>query len=205
MRYMSFLIVFSLFPGTSKASDLMCGDELDALTGGRAGRVILNTIIDESPSSLTRSVLILAAIESGFDPEARSNRSAFGLLQVTLPAAQDVQTITKRMQKIALNKVLSTEYSHYVNEWIQYCDLPEPTEKVLMNPKWSVRYGSCYLQHLLEISDGNLIKALAGYNGGFRQRALLVQQRQIHTETANYITKFHFLKSLATNCKENAI
>lgn len=186
------------------ANEYHCGQQLLQATGIKAAQQTVDTIIQESPITDSHNVLILAAIESAFRPDARSNKGAYGLMQVTLPAAQQVQIITQRYKKLARNLVLSPQYVYYVKDWLQHCDLPTPSEKTLLNPRWSVRYGSCYLQYLLRESGGNLPQALAGYNGGFAQAAKMERHQNIHVETANYIAKFYFLRALATSCQQGS-
>jgi soluble lytic murein transglycosylase len=85
---------------------------------------------------------LLAAViyqESKFDPDARSQSGAIGLMQLTPTTARGI--------------ALRTGGSRF--------ELSD-----LYDPELNVRYGSWYLRHLLDRYDGDLRKALAAYNGG---------------------------------------
>ncbi|HEX7184418.1 MAG TPA: transglycosylase SLT domain-containing protein [Thermoanaerobaculia bacterium] len=76
--------------------------------------------------------------ESGFDPSAQSWAGARGLMQLMPGTAR---------------------------EWAGKVGLTYSHEK-LSDPDYNVRVGTTYLSHVLDLFDGNLELALAGYNGG---------------------------------------
>jgi len=76
--------------------------------------------------------------ESDFDPRAVSPVGARGLMQLMPPTAREVA-------------------SHLGEPW---------SPQRLTDPAYSVLLGSVYFRHVLEMFDGNLELALAGYNGG---------------------------------------
>lgn len=85
---------------------------------------------------------LLAAViyqESKFDPEARSEAGAIGLMQLQPETARGIALRTG-----------GTEF--------ELADL--------YDPELNVRYGAWYLRHLLDTFDGDLELALAAYNGG---------------------------------------
>ncbi len=84
--------------------------------------------------------LIAAVIqeESGFSDQT-SSAGARGLMQITHATADTIETLSG-------------------GETFVYEDLA--------NPELNIRYGSFYLNHLLDRFDGNVVAALAGYNGG---------------------------------------
>ena len=76
--------------------------------------------------------------ESGFSDQT-SSAGARGLMQITHATADTIETLSG-------------------GETFVYEDLS--------NPELNIRYGSFYLNHLLDRFDGNVVAALAGYNGG---------------------------------------
>ena len=76
--------------------------------------------------------------ESAFEPTAGSHAGALGLTQVIAPTGQAIAD-----------------------------DLGEPFElEALFDPATSLRYGAHYLTTQIDNFDGNVLAALAGYNGG---------------------------------------
>ena len=85
--------------------------------------------------------LVTAVIkaESNFNTYARSNKDAFGLMQITKETA----------------------------EWISgKLSAPEMTEN-LSEPETNIRMGCFYLDYLMKMYDGNVKNALCAYNAGF--------------------------------------
>lgn len=84
--------------------------------------------------------LIAAVIdeESGFT-DTTSSAGARGLMQITRDTADTIETLSG-------------------GQTFVYDDLA--------NPDLNIRYGTFYLNHLLDRFDGNVVAALAGYNGG---------------------------------------
>ena len=84
---------------------------------------------------------LIAAIidqESGFT-DTTSSAGARGLMQITRDTADTIETLSG-------------------GQTFVYDDLA--------NPDLNIRYGTFYLNHLLDRFDGNVVAALAGYNGG---------------------------------------
>jgi soluble lytic murein transglycosylase len=84
-------------------------------------------------------VLALTRQESLFDPRALSSASAYGLMQL-LPA-----TATMTAKETGL---------------------PPPSTDALYEPDVNLALGTEHLRQLLDLYDGNLVKALAAYNAG---------------------------------------
>jgi peptidoglycan lytic transglycosylase len=84
--------------------------------------------------------LIAAVIdeESGFSDQT-SSAGARGLMQITQDTADTIETLSG-------------------GQTFVYDDLA--------NPDLNIRYGTFYLNHLLDRFSGNAVAALAGYNGG---------------------------------------
>ena len=84
---------------------------------------------------------LIAAIidqESGFT-DTTSSAGARGLMQITRDTADTIETLSG-------------------GQTFVYDDLA--------NPDLNIRYGTFYLNHLLDRFDGNVVAALAGYNAG---------------------------------------
>lgn len=100
-------------------------------------------------------------VESRFNKQARSERDAIGLMQMTLPAVQDAVT---------------------------HCNLrPIGDMDHLYDSATNIRYGSCYLRKVLQDVDGDWTRALIVYNGGYKQLQRYDKGDTIVTETANYV------------------
>jgi len=86
------------------------------------------------------AALIAAVInqESGFGDET-SHAGARGLMQITPDTADTIETLSG-------------------GETFVYDDLS--------NPDLNIRYGTFFLRHLLDRFEGNVVAALAAYNGG---------------------------------------
>lgn len=86
-------------------------------------------------------LLLLAVMrqESAFDPEARSAADARGLLQLLPATASRISART---------------------------DGRDVTPQLLFTPAINVKLGAAYFKSLLDRFDGNVIKAIAAYNGG---------------------------------------
>lgn len=101
--------------------------------------------------------------ESGFRPEVISSQEAAGLMQVTEVAMKDT---------------------------VDHCGLPEVSMDLLLSSqKKNVKYGTCYLNHMLQYTGGSWTRTLIIYNGGYRQLARYDRGESIATETANYVLK----------------
>jgi len=98
--------------------------------------IVANAAEQSVPAELIAAVI---RVESGFDPEAVSHRSAVGLMQLTPETAA---WMGKRL------------------------GLPLPDTLDLYNPETSIYMGTAYLAYLIDLFDGNLELALAAYNGG---------------------------------------
>ena len=91
--------------------------------------------------------LVLAVIrqESAFEPRAKSRAGARGLMQVMPRTGRELA---------------------------RHMGLPWSTAR-LVEPEFNIRLGTTYLRQVLEMFNGNLDLALAGYNGGpFRVKRL---------------------------------
>lgn len=116
---------------------------------------------------------LLAAViesESKFDPNARSNAGAIGLMQLTPATAKGIA---------------------------QYTGGSRFRISDLTNPDINIRYGAWYLGHLLE-KYGNERLALAAYNAG-QQNVDRWQSEHVgiqFDETRDYVAKVERLKKI---------
>lgn len=137
------------------------------------------------------TLMVLGAIESGYDADARSQAGALGLMQVTQTAAWEVWLESRRRRG---DKV-----------WARFCGtLPEPTEELLIDVRHNIRFGACYWRLVSEQMAGNLALALAAYNGGYRQTERLQAGKRIATETAQYISKYMYITERSPSCKRSS-
>lgn len=85
------------------------------------------------------TLFAVVKVESYFDPRARSPKGALGLMQL-MPTTAD---------------------------WVvEQLGRPQVSEEELLDPQLNLYIGAWYLAHLIDEFEGNLIVALAAYNGG---------------------------------------
>lgn len=110
-------------------------------------------------------MLSVIYVESRFRKEAKSHADAYGLMQMTAAAAEAAQS---------------------------KCNLrPLPTMDHLFDSVTNIKYGSCYLKMMLDEAEGDWIRALILYNGGYRQLTRYDRGENIANETANYVIQVH--------------
>ena len=121
---------------------------------------------------------VLVAIESGFNPAIKSAAGAIGLAQIMPKYARDFGKLCG----------------------VSNFDSKEDIYDVEIN----LTLGACLYRELLGNFDGNNALALVAYNSGAKSRAIseLSELRNItNIETANYVTKFSYVKHLVSNEK----
>lgn len=119
-------------------------------------------IISQDPS-FVKLVYAVIYVESRFNPTARSHKDAYGLMQMTEPAVIDAA---------------------------KHCSLrPIPDMDHLFDVKTNIQYGSCYLRKLLDETDGDTVRALVAYNGGYKALTVYDREGNLNQETANYVLK----------------
>lgn len=158
-----------------------CGMRLQIAVGARVDVELVRMIMHESVSKdnmFQRLLLCLVAVESAFQPDAVSRAQATGLTQTTLIARLEVDR--KWTGSVRPNMNVST------------------TEPILPIGK-DVYFGSAYLALCLTWFEGNYPMALACYNGGPTQAKKLRANRQMCTETANYVSRIW--KLYEAHCK----
>jgi soluble lytic murein transglycosylase len=109
--------------------------------------------------------------ESKFNPEARSNAGAVGLMQLTPATAKGIA---------------------------QYTGGSRFRLSDLTNPDINIRYGAWYLGHLLDRYHGDERLALAAYNAG-EERVDGWQSEHVgiqFSETRDYVSKVERLKKI---------
>lgn len=106
--------------------------------------------------------LAVVYVESRFVSNTKSDRDAYGLMQVTEDAVADLAAPAN-------------------------CALPRIPMDLLYDPVTNIRYGTCYLRKALREVDGDWTRALIVYNGGYRQLLRYDSGKAIAGETANYI------------------
>jgi hypothetical protein len=114
--------------------------------------------------------VLLVAIESKFNPKAKSTVGAIGLAQV--------------MPK-------------YAQEFATACGLGELETGDLEYPAVNLKVGACQFQRLLETHNGSIPLALAGFNSGMHSPTVkrLAGLAAGNPETDSYIAKFAVLRA----------
>jgi len=122
---------------------------------------------DYIKQSLGYSVLTaqVAALESGFNPDAVSHADARGLMQLTPIAVKDIY------DRIHCNQ-----------------DIPTQKDFDYFNPDHSLAVGFCYLEHLLQLNSGNVWATLISYNAGMSYRH--VSWNKLPKETQQYLIRY---------------
>jgi hypothetical protein len=114
-------------------------------------------------SEFVKLVYAVVYVESKFNPEAKSDKEAYGLMQMTSAAVIDAS---------------------------KHCSLrPIPDMNHLFDAKTNIQYGSCYLRKLLDETDGDTVRALVAYNGGYKALTVYDREGNLNQETANYVLK----------------
>jgi membrane-bound lytic murein transglycosylase MltF len=124
--------------------------------------------------------VVMVAIESKFDENARSPAGAIGLTQV-MP--------------------------QYAREFGKNCGLNELKDSDLIYPDINLVLGACRFRELLEAFNGQPVPALVAYNAGLASNQLKQLQglRNIsNEETSNYVVRWTYLKDLAEAEKARA-
>jgi len=117
------------------------------------------------------------AIESKFNPKARSSVGATGMSQL-MP--------------------------QYAKSFAKMCGITDYHPSDLNDIELNITYGACFFRTLLENQgvNGNIAAALVGYNAGTQSNSLKQLQRLINisnTETVNYIARFTYVSESAKN------
>lgn len=112
----------------------------------------------------------VAYVESSFRSAAMSTANARGLMQLTFVAVVDA------MEHCGLSALDSIDRLH--------------------DNATNVRYGTCYLRKLITQNNGDWVKALITYNGGYRQLWKYEAGDKIAKETSEYVTKVKKARSL---------
>jgi soluble lytic murein transglycosylase-like protein len=119
---------------------------------------------------MTRNFITLVAIESRFEPRAKSSAGAVGLAQV----------IPK-----------------YAKEFGSHCGLVfEPSDMDI--PELNLLAGACQFKHLVD-TLGSTSLALVAYNAGRYSKSLKSMKLMSgagNIETANYVAKHTYVKEL---------
>jgi soluble lytic murein transglycosylase-like protein len=112
-----------------------------------------------------RMLFSVIYVESKFNKRALSNRQAYGLMQMTVDA------VTSSVQHCGLRPLLSMDK--------------------MFDSATNIKYGSCYLRHMLNEADGDWTRALILYNGGYRQLTKYDKGDTIVSETSNYVLQVY--------------
>ena len=116
-------------------------------------------------------VLAIIRCESDFDPEAKSNAGAKGLMQLTEETFYDVRKMVGDGEDIT-----------YESHW--------------NDPQTNIKYGTKYISFLIEYYKGDKIAALAAYNAGLKNvndwlgadKQLQIDEIEF-SETEDYVKK----------------
>lgn len=137
-------------------------------------RSIVNTASDILSSQDERKqFVVLIAIESKFNTEARSSAGALGLTQI-MP--------------------------QYAREFGTSCGIKDIRDADFIHPDVNLILGACRFKALLETFGGQPVPALVAYNAGLASNQLkqLQSLREItNTETASYVVKWAYVKDQA--------
>ena len=149
----------------------MCGGELGPIAKANIVRDVVEVaegFFDTHEDRL--AFVLLACIESRFDPGAQSKAGAVGLTQV-MP--------------------------RYAAEFSKRCYLPTKSIDLYV-PRVNLMTGACQFRYLIGQFDGNYSLALAGYNAGERSDTVkkLRKLQKLNQETADYLARFAYLRSL---------
>jgi len=121
-----------------------------------------------APPEFEKWVLLVFAVESGFDPNAVSEDGALGLGQIMPMTGRGIA------------------------EDLNHPPLSLPAD--LLNVDRNIQYSSYYLYKMLTRFDNNVILMLVAYNAGPTRAEEFIKTQQIPVETAAYIAKLMFLK-----------
>ena len=120
-----------------------------------------------------KAFAVLIAIESKFSPTAKSSAGATGLSQIIVKFAP---------------------------EFAGLCGIDNLTNVDLRETEINLILGACQFKRLLSSFDGNIASALVAYNAGSNSKSLKELQsfsNIANPETANYISRFTYLKEVA--------
>ena len=138
-------------------------------------RQIVTVAMDLLPNQEARKQFVtLLAIESKFDPKAKSHVGAVGVSQV-MP--------------------------QYSQEFAAKCGISNFDPADLEVAEINLMVGACRFRALLEIFKGQVSLALVGYNAGQNSNQVkqLQELRNLSTvETSSYLSKFYYLKEKTT-------
>lgn len=158
----------SLVPDDMDADWYQCGIKLLHKSGktGSASQYLPDLYrqhaVDKSPEFL-KLMMVVMYIESNFQKRALSTAGAHGLMQMTSIAAREAEI------QCGLRRLNSLEE--------------------LYDSATNVRYGSCYLKFLLDLTEGDIIRTAILYNGGTRQLMKKEAGEPMAEETTMYVSK----------------
>lgn len=143
-----------------------CVEGLTTEVGANPDPELIQLIINKSDPVDPGLILSIVAVESAFNPSAKSDRGAIGLMQVTPAALIDAA---------------------------KFCGLFPVSPFLLTMPHVNIRYGTCYLR-MWQAQTRTTHEALIGYNGGYRQWENYKAGRPLAPETAEYVFRVELLK-----------
>lgn len=120
-----------------------------------------------------KQFVVMIAIESKFNTEAKSSAGALGLTQI-MP--------------------------QYAREFGTACGIKDLRDEDLIHPDVNLILGACRFKALLDAFNGQPVPALVAYNAGLASNQLkqLQSLREItNTETASYVVKWIYVKDQA--------
>ena len=120
-----------------------------------------------------KQFVVMIAIESKFNTEAKSSAGALGLTQI-MP--------------------------QYAREFGTSCGIKDLRDEDLIHPDVNLILGACRFKALLDAFSGQPVPALVAYNAGLASNQLkqLQSLREItNTETASYVVKWIYVKDQA--------
>lgn len=153
-----------------------CGMAILSLYGYPANRA---ENVYEAARYGSNNLMILLAIESGYNQKAVSKVGAIGIGQITRIAKKQVY-ISQRYAEPACR------------------NLPKLNRYKL---KDNIKLSYCYYSYLTKLSKGSTLLSVAAYNGGPRTWKRIKKGLSINPETANYILKFSYIKERLRECR----
>lgn len=157
----------------------LCGQELMR----KAGRAELIPQLDmywresvRKDSEFMRYLMAIIYVESRFQASAVSEMEARGLMQMTQIA------VTQAEQDCKLRKVLDMQHLH--------------------DRTTNIKYGTCYLSELVEEMEGDWVRALIIYNGGYLSLQKYDKGGNINQETSNYVLQVQRILGTTKECSK---
>ena len=155
---------------------MKCGIAILSFYGYPADRA---SNVYEAAKYGSTNLMVMLAVESGYNQKAVSSVGAIGIGQITKIAKAQVYISQQDAEPACRNLPKLNRYRLKDNLKLSYC----------------------YYSYLTKLSKGSTILSVAGYNGGPSTWNRITKGLSINSETANYVTKFYFIKERIRECR----